>query len=322
MDIILPQFTLSHFRLTLMPREAVRLPRMNKGITLRGAFGTAFRSLVCVDRQASCDTCPVHPTCPYGFIFSPRVPQGAERLRLNRDIPRPFVIKPPLDRREVYDSGEPLHFDLVMVGRARDFLPYFLVSFRELGERGIGAGRGRFDTEKVEVLDAHGSSQTVYQGGDSQVRVPDSVIRPEDFLDAGNTPSPETIRIRFLTPVLIKEGGRWVRPTFGPLLRRLRDRINALAYFYCGEAIRMDFSAFGESAERIRCRDQKLRWFEENRYSRHRDLKHTLKGFLGSVTFEGDLRPFLPFLQVGAYVHVGKAVVFGQGWYGLEHFSE
>jgi hypothetical protein len=63
MNEILPGFSISHFRLTLMPREMIRLPRVNKGITLRGAFGTAFRSLVCAQREATCDACELHPTC-------------------------------------------------------------------------------------------------------------------------------------------------------------------------------------------------------------------------------------------------------------------
>ena len=40
-------------------------------------------------------------------------------------------------------------------------------------------------------------------------------------------------------------------PRFHHLLKRLRDRLNALAYFYCGEALDLDFKALGEKAERI-----------------------------------------------------------------------
>jgi|GEM_PF-3658303 len=41
-----PGFYLTHLRFTFSPREPIRLPRMNKGITLRGAFGTSLRKLV------------------------------------------------------------------------------------------------------------------------------------------------------------------------------------------------------------------------------------------------------------------------------------
>jgi len=152
---------LLHLRFTLEPEELIRLPRMNKGITLRGAFGTSLRRLVCSERNASCDSCRVHPVCPYGVVFAPKVPGEAERLRLNRDIPRPFVIKPPLDGREVYEPGEPLCFEMVLVGKCRDLFPYVIVSFNELGGRGIGVGRGRFDIGLVECLDGSGTAQVV-----------------------------------------------------------------------------------------------------------------------------------------------------------------
>jgi hypothetical protein len=80
----------------------------------------------------------------------------------------------------------------------------------------------------------------------------------------------------------------------------------------------LDFRAFGEDADRIKTTGEKLRWVEENRYSKRRDLKHTLKGYVGSVAFEGALAPFMPILRMGQYVHVGKAAVFGQGWYVVE----
>ncbi len=307
-------FYVSHFRFTLMPREAIRLPRMNKAITLRGAFGTSFRSLVCVDRKAECDRCMVRPTCPYGFIFAPQVPPDAERLRLNRDIPRPFVIKPPLDSKEVYPAGDPLAFDMVLVGRAREFLPYFLVSFRELGERGIGVSRGRFEIASVDALDARGQTEKVMEAGDPMVRVSGCRIGFDDtpLLNA------RRIEVRFLTPMLIKHEGKWVKPTFGPLMRRIRDRVQALSCFYCGEAMDMDFRAYGDSADTVASMDEDFHWVEESRYSKHRDLKHDLKGYVGSVTFEGELGTFLPLLWMGQHVHVGKAAAFGQGWYRLE----
>ncbi len=309
-----PICPLWHLRFTLEPTEVVRLPRMNKGITLRGAFGTSLRNLVCADRKASCDTCRIHANCPYGVVFSPRVPEDASRLRLNRDIPRPFVIKPPVDGKELYEPGEPLCFDLVLVGRCRDLFPYVIVSFNELGRKGIGVGRGRFDIGLVECLDGSGKVQRVMEAGNNLVHTPRHEIR----LDQVPVLKHDRVRVRFLTPVLLKEKGQWARPSFGALMKRLRDRINALSYFYCGEPLDMDFRRFGERAERVRTVQQNLHWVEESRYSRHRGLTHRLKGYVGEVVYGGDLGEFWPFLWLGQYVHVGKGAVFGQGWYKME----
>jgi len=153
--------------------------------------------------------------------------------------------------------------------------------------------------------------------GNPTVHSPDFVIRFSDFSGDLGAP-PAEVSIRFLTPVLLKQQEKWVRPVFGSLMRRLRDRIQALAYFYCGAPMDMDFQAFGQGADSIRTLHEDLQWVEEDRYSRYRDLTHTLKGYVGSVTFQGDMAQFIPFLRMGEYVHVGKAAVFGQGWYQIE----
>ena len=316
MDKTLHNFTFSLYRLTLEATERIELTRFNKGITLRGAFGSVFRRLVCHDLRAVCHECEMHPTCPYGFIFTPMIPPDAERLRLNMDIPRPFVIKPPLDNHSTYPPGDTLCFDLVVVGRAQDFLPYFIVTFEELGRQGIGVGRGRYRMAKLEGLKDDNSWEEIYDHKERMVRPPRQSLTFAHMAGSKNEPV-EGIRLRFVTPVLLKEKGQWAKPDFGPLMKRLRDRTNALSYFYCGEPLEMDFREFGNLAEGVRTVKQDLQWVEEKRYARHRDIRHLLKGYVGEVEFEGDLGPFMPMLRIGEFLHVGKATAFGQGWYRI-----
>jgi len=40
-------------------------------------------------------------------------------------------------------------------------------------------------------------------------------------------------------------------------------------------------------------------------------------GFLGEITFEGELTEFLPFLKLGEYLHIGKGTVYGLGKYEI-----
>ena len=316
MENSLHNFTFSLYRLSLEATERIGLTRLNKGITLRGAFGSVFRRLVCHDLKAECHNCTIHASCPYGFIFTPMVPPDAKRLRLNRDIPRPFVIKPPIGNSGVYQPGDEFCFDLVVVGRAQDFLPYFIVTFEELGRQGIGIKRGRYKMVKLEALKSDGSWEEIYDHDERMVRPPQEPLSFSSVV-ADNNDSLDRLRLRFLTPVLLKEKGQWVRPGFGPLMKRLRDRTNALSYFYCNEPLEMDFREFGERADEVNTVRQDLHWVEEKRISKHRGLNHLLKGFLGEVEFEGDFEPFMPLLRLGEFLHVGKATAFGQGWYKI-----
>jgi hypothetical protein len=320
---MLSNFTLSHVRFTLLARDRIRIPRMNKGITLRGGFGTAFRSLVCVDRQATCDSCRIAGACPYALIFSPTVPPEAERLRLNRDIPRPFVIKPRIGAQELYEAGETFPVDLILVGKARDFFPYFFLCFQRLGEMGMGSGRGRFTVGRVEFLNAAGKAFTAFKAGDDLLDIsPVAITFGELAETSGASAATAAIRLEFLTPVLLKAGGAWTVPNFGPLMRRLRDRIHALSYFHCGQSLDMDFASFGEEADRIESLPERLEWIEEKRCSRRGGDPYPVQGYRGSMVYKGDLRTFLPFLSLGEYVHVGKAATFGQGWYTVREYPE
>jgi CRISPR-associated endoribonuclease Cas6 len=138
--------------------------------------------------------------------------------------------------------------------------------------------------------------------------------RREGFL----TEPKNTLTLKFNTPVLLKERGKWVEPDFGALIKRLRDRLCALSYFYCGKTVELDYSKVGDVGQSVEVVDAGLHWVEESRYARHRNLWHFLKGYIGSITYKGDMEPFMPMLHLGEFVHVGKSTAFGQGWYTIK----
>lgn len=98
--------------LALKPHETLKLPAQNKGNTLRGAFGTAFRQLVWVLECRIAHSCPLAEICPYKLIFEPSPPQDSSRLSKNQDIPCPFIFRPPLDSKTNYEAGEPFDLNL------------------------------------------------------------------------------------------------------------------------------------------------------------------------------------------------------------------
>ena len=298
---------------------------------IRGGFGRAFRRIVCHGNCREPETCELRSVCPYTAVFNPFVPEDSEKISKNRDIVRPFVIKPPLETTETYLPGERLSFDVVLVGKIKDYLPYFIVTFKELSQAGLGRHRSPVNLSGVAHVGSDGIEAPVYTGESNLVQPPANAISwanlcPAHSSNNGSVNSPQAgatnvtrITLRFLTPTMLKaDGVQARRPAFGPIAKRLRDRINALSYFYCGKGLDIAFKAFGEQAETIKTVADSTRWVESSRYSRRREVTHDLSGFVGEVSFEGDLGPFIPYLKLGEYVHVGKNAVFGNGWYRIE----
>ena len=130
----------ARFRLEMTAASQLRLPPY-KGSTFRGAFGHTFKRLVCVKRDLDCSTCLISDRCVYYYVFeTPFSGEGEKDRRGYTFAPHPFVIEPPEETREIYEPGAELRVGLVLVGRALDYLPYFIYAFEEMGQRGLGAG--------------------------------------------------------------------------------------------------------------------------------------------------------------------------------------
>ncbi|RJQ46055.1 MAG: CRISPR system precrRNA processing endoribonuclease RAMP protein Cas6 [Gaiellales bacterium] len=316
---MLRSFSLARFRFVLEPEDRLALHPRNPGNTLRGAFGSTFKRLVCPAPSECRDTCRLKATCPYGQIFEPSPPPGTDRLSLNQDIPRPFVLRPPHGHESTAGRDQTLHFGLTLIGKAVEYFAYFLVTFRELGAQGIGIGRGRYRITCVKALnDCEEEIAEVYSGSDNMVRPSFYRLTYKDCcrLAAERFPNRNCITIRFLTPTHLKADGKIVtRPDFHHVIKRLRDRINALAHFYCQDALDLDHKAFGQRAESVCTVNSHVRWEDRDRRSWKTGLSHDMGGLVGEVTYEGNLQEFIPLLILGQYTHVGKYAVWGNGLY-------
>jgi hypothetical protein len=317
---MLNNFRFATYRFTLAALDALELPPY-KGSTLRGGFGHVFKRTVCFQKDVqTCDTCLLKNNCPYGYLFETSPPADTEVLRTLSDVPLPFVIEPPLDNRTNYQPGDLLEFGLILVGRAINYLPYFVVVFRELGRMGIGQGRGKYVLQRIAAVQPLDRVEAlVYNGMDVVVRDQDlSVGYAEVETRARGLPG-DRVTIRFLTPTRLKHQGQYVRrPDFHVLIRAILRRVSSLSYFHCGQLWDADFRGIIAAAEAVEATRLAVEWVDWERYSGRQKQRMNLGGFVGEVTYQGDLGPFRPLLALGELVHVGKACVFGNGRYELE----
>ena len=317
----LKNFRLTCYRITLTARERIQMPPY-AGSTLRGGFGQVFRKMVCTQGPIDCRDCTLKAVCPYPYIFETAPFENATQLRTYADVPRPFVLA-PLETRGNYQPGESLQFLLTLIGRAIDYLPYFMVSFRELGEIGIGRGRGRFELTQVIADGGPPDGAEIYTSKTQMVQNVDNAICFDKIRQEAASLPTHQLTMRFLTPTRITHEGRLTdKLPFHLFWRRLIGRISALSYFHCGESLQMDFKGLIDQAMTVETVNNNLRWHDWTRYSLRQDRRMKLGGLVGSVTYAGDLKPFTPFIALGQYVHVGKNCTFGLGKYRVENTGE
>jgi len=206
---------------------------------LRGAVGITLRELVCprewLDRD--CPPCPLYQECAYGQVFMPTPPPDAQQLRLQQDLPRPFVIEPPGLHPEDRATPEGLTFRLMLFGSAINSLPYLISTLDRLGHDGLGRDRVPFSIERIATCHPAGE-ETLFAAGSNSVSLPRRFVTTQDLLSISwptepslptdsmeirqkilarmgvesNVPSLPTdpgkprLKLKFLTPLLLKSG--------------------------------------------------------------------------------------------------------------------
>ncbi len=199
------------------------------------------------------EQCATTTLCPYRWVFETPHPPDIAHLHNLRDVPRPFVIEPPLDDRTHHAAGDVLAFHLVLIGRGADYLPYFLFAFEQLGHMGLGKQRARARLERVSALTAwRPTGHVVYQDG----RVlPDAERLPLLDADAITVRAhrlPADLRLTLPTPLRVKHGGEWLRAVDpAALVQAICWRLNALSVFHGGGPWDVDHRALVAQAREI-----------------------------------------------------------------------
>ncbi|MBW2739553.1 MAG: CRISPR system precrRNA processing endoribonuclease RAMP protein Cas6, partial [Deltaproteobacteria bacterium] len=218
-------------------------------------------------------------------------------------------------------------FGLTLIGRAADYLPYFIYAFEELGRIGIGKGRGKYELREVTEEGSEGDvlqkKRVIYSGDTKLLTQTNSPIRWSDILI--NQPSPPpAISISFITPTRIKYKNSLTKDLeFHVFFRSLLRRISLLSYFHCNH--RIDDSGFKDLIQRakdIKTLKRSLYWHDWERYSNRQETRMKMGGFMGEITYEGEFKEFWPYIKLGEYMHVGKGSGFGLGRYILSGKSE
>jgi hypothetical protein len=312
----------ARYRVVFEALETLDLPGY-LGSTLRGAFGHAFRAVACPAPPGM--DCSIPAQCPYHLVFETSPPPGSEALRTHEEIPRPFVISPANSandaqgNRQTFRPGDEVSFELVLIGRAQEFFPYFVVALREVDR--MGRARRAVELRRIDALGGRDAdSKVVYDATENLVHGAAPAITIED---CGLMPLPQDqLTIDFLTQTRLKHDGRFVRrPEFQIVFRRLLGRLSSLSRFHCDAPLEVDFRELIDNTASIRLTQDSTQWTRWERYSSRQERRMQWEGIVGRGTYEGDFSAYWKFLSFGQFVHVGHGATFGLGKYQIAGYA-
>lgn len=303
------------FNFILEALDTLGLPDY-KGSTFRGGFGNSFKKVVCALKRSDCQDCLLKIRCVYAYIFETSPPEATEVMGMNKyeKVPHPFVIEPPEEKQRIYNPGEKLSFSLLLIGRAVDYLPYFIYAFDELGNIGLGKGRGKY-----RLLSVHEKETLAYSIEDKTLRP--TLVSEQLLPDAVSFDSAlEEVSLSFLTPARIVYQRELVSDLeFHILLRSLLRRLCLLHYFHCENSEPMwDHKLLISEAGKVVTGSSFLQWHDWERYSARQGVRMKLGGVVGDITYKSVPEGFLPILKAGELFHVGKGTSFGLGKFAIQ----
>ena len=314
------QMKICRFQLSIVSLEPLILPSY-KGSTFRGAFGNALKRVVCALRKEDCSNCFLKEKCIYAYIFETPPPSNTKIMRKYLAAPHPFVIEPPPEKRMGYKPGDEINFNLILAGRAIEYVPYFIYAFDEMGKIGIGKGRGKYELKEVSIVNISGDGtaayKSVYDSVTKKIETFNSQLLSVSFDCSDSSARQSCLSLSFLTPTrLICNGSLILNLEFHILIRNLLRRLSLISYFHCDNNMTdWDFKNIIVKAEEIKVKKHNLKWYDWERYSARQDTRMKMGGFIGDIIFEGNISPFMQLINAGKILHVGKGTSFGLGKY-------
>lgn len=303
---------LGNYRLSFIAIDDVPIRKFS-GSAWRGLFGHSLKKTLCITQGEECNRCLLYHSCGYSYLFETPPPPDTEKMRKYPAVPHPFILQPLHNEEMHFKPGEYFSVGLRLFGKATDYLPYVIQSWKNAGSSGLGQGLHRFQLAAVEQEKQLGSGkwQPIYQPNRPLTPIPASFP---------SLPSlPNTLELHLTSPLRVNENGRVVDAenlTFSSFFRTLLRRISMLSYFHSDRPLEVDFKHLNQQSREIELIKPKLHWQKWSRYSSRQKSTIDMSGIQGSFSLENkQLEPFWSYLWLGQWLGVGKGAVMGQGQY-------
>lgn len=306
-----------------LPQTVVSFPP-NPVNTLRGALGYQLKRIVCFQRNRphdSCRGCLAEQTCAYALTFeTAAVPGLGNVIGGGGDAPHPMVMNVGFTGPRAFQAQQSFRFGLTLFSRAVETLPLVIHALREAGKHGLSRDRVVCDLTGITHAE---SGQRLYDPVTHSL-APFTASRLDLAEPSGFGAECMEMTLQFESPTAFKDKatGKVVNNLeFPRLVRSLLRRHSALGSESPADAPAWNYREIIRRAEEVAIvRQDTVPVFWE-RFSTRQAQRSTWGGTIGSVTYCGDLRPFLALLRAGELLRVGRGTIFGQGKYKIERIA-
>lgn len=279
-------FSLSyiHLKVVLLSEESAQLPYY-LGSTLRGVIGHTLQQ----DKEA------------YDYLYRNYVLSDYKM-----DIVNPYIIIPPPQGQCDYTKGSELEFEIILLGDAQRYTVSVIKALNKIHKLGLGVMRSPFVLKKV----LHKQDQRIiWQDGYFN----SNAIRQEElpYLCLSDVIK---VTLQIHTPLRIRRKGNiLLKIDFPTIFRNIASRMEELTKRYGGWVDKEEIARLMILSQDIIVVREELRLEALKRYSNRQGKTMDLSGVLGSIEFEGDITPFVPWLYAIQRLHIGRNTTFGMG---------
>ncbi len=236
------------------------------------------------------------------------------------DPPPAYLLHPPPPPAERLVIGDTLRFGLTLLGDAVPFAPAVIWA---LYRYGLYAGLSR---ERRRCLLIQATAQTPAgevpifsgRGGPAALAWDDAwTWSARQYLERRLCSSvPRRGELTLLTPLELREQGRPVEVlTFQHVVRSLLRNVSAHLRVHGGQSLEgvVDFRALKEASSMVTCTRDGTDWLRIERDSSRQQRTIPIDTRVGWLRFEGELEPFIPWLELGTVLGLGKGRSHGFG---------
>lgn len=272
------------------------------GSTIRGILGHCIREFYCHNNSEKCFLCEERENCPYVQCFSNT---GGKAGAVN-----PYTIYVHGQEKEKWGKGEHCVFDITLFGKGTEYAGIYLDALLAAEQKGWGAGRLLFKLEQVVDPD---SERLIYARGKSWIRN----LSPRQF--SIEERDARYAYLVFDTPLRVVSGGKlYSKLPFDMLIQFLTRRISLLTMAYTDVCLEWNLEEMLNQGAAIKTVDECWEEIPFSRYSiNQKDGKLELPSKKGWILYEGDISRFVPILELGKRLRIGKSATIGFGHYEI-----